>query len=227
MSFASSRSLGRAAALSILVGTILSPVVLVATFFIRATSSSAFLVPSIALGILSFAGYILFLISMNGFANFYGAPKIFKNALYGFLTGLVGGFVLLVVVFGVLLYALLPAGHPAIGSSALFSVFALLGVFWLGAFLIALIQSLFYRAAFNALADRCGEDNFRTAGLLMLIGGALMIVFIGGILIFVAWILAAQGFFSMRPPPSDNSLPFTHYPWSPPPAIQKPEPGSN
>jgi uncharacterized membrane protein len=224
MSFVYSRSLGRAASLSILVGTILSPVVLMATVFIRANSPFAFLVPSIVLGILSFVGYILFLISMHGFANFYGAPKIFRNALYGFLTGIIGGFVLLAVVFGVFLSVLLPVGHSVIGSSVFFSVFVLLGVFWLGAFLIALIQSLFYRAAFNALADRCGEDNFRTVGLLMLIGGALMIVFIGGILIFVAWILAAQGFFSMRPPQSGTSQPFTHYPWSPPPAAQNPEP---
>jgi hypothetical protein len=36
--------------------------------------------------------------------------------------------------------------------------------------------------------------------LLMLIGGILTIILIGGIITFIAWIIAAQGFFSMKAP---------------------------
>ncbi|NLD65119.1 MAG: hypothetical protein GX648_00925 [Crenarchaeota archaeon] len=37
------------------------------------------------------------------------------------------------------------------------------------------------------------------AGLLMLLGGALTIVVVGGLLFFIGWIIAAISFFSLKP----------------------------
>jgi uncharacterized membrane protein len=70
---------------------------------------------------------------------------------------------------------------------------------WLGAAIIAILNGFFYRRAFYALAEKSGEGNFRTAGLLMIIGGALTIVIVGGLIFFIGWIFAAMGFFSMKP----------------------------
>ena len=65
-------------------------------------------------------------------------------------------------------------------------VLGLVIVVWLGAFAITLAQSIFYRAGFNALADKSGEGYFKTAGLLMLIGGVLTIIFVGLFVLFAA-----------------------------------------
>jgi uncharacterized membrane protein len=42
------------------------------------------------LPILSFVGCILFLVAMHGLANYYKDHSIFSNALYAFITGIVG-----------------------------------------------------------------------------------------------------------------------------------------
>ncbi|MDI9579000.1 MAG: DUF996 domain-containing protein [Candidatus Bathyarchaeia archaeon] len=49
------------------------------------------------------------------------------------------------------------------------------------------------------MAEKSGEDNFYMAGLLMLLGGALTIVVVGGLLFFIGWIIAAISFFSLKP----------------------------
>jgi uncharacterized membrane protein len=61
--------------------------------------------------------------------------------------------------------------------------------------------------AFNKLAEKSGDDNFKTAGLLYLLGTVLTIVLIGGLLIWIAWIFAAMGFNSLKPkePPAPTS----------------------
>jgi hypothetical protein len=66
-------------------------------------------------------------------------------------------------------------------------------------FVIILIQSIFYRRTFNLLAEKSGEGNFKTAGLLMLIGGALTIILVGSFVFFIGWFFALAGFFSMKP----------------------------
>jgi uncharacterized membrane protein len=72
-------------------------------------------------------------------------------------------------------------------------------IVWLGQFVIALFQGIFFRRAFYALAEKSGESRFSTAGLLMLIGGALTIIFVGGLIFIIGWIYATLGFSSMKP----------------------------
>jgi uncharacterized membrane protein len=75
-------------------------------------------------------------------------------------------------------------------------------------FIFVIVSVIFLRKSLNALSDKSGVRIFGTAGLLMLAGGALTIVGIGLLLIWVAWILVAVGFFSVRttePQPSATS----------------------
>jgi uncharacterized membrane protein len=53
--------------------------------------------------------------------------------------------------------------------------------------------------AFNKLGEKSEVDNFKTAGLLYLLGGALAIVGIGALLSWIAWIFAFMGFRSLKP----------------------------
>ena len=205
MSFESTRSMARAALLLIVLGTVVSPAVAIAAAFLRVPLASLFVTG--ILSILSFVGYILFLVAMNRFSNLYKEPAIFKNTLYGFLTAIIGGVALVLVFVGLLFTSLseiIPLGSFTPGTTSVPSVFYSIIVFlivvWLGAFVLALIQSVFYKRAFDALAEKSGEENFKTAGLLMLIGGALTIALIGVFLFLVGWIVALVGFFSMKPP---------------------------
>lgn len=216
MSFESSRSMGRAATLLIIIGPIISMTVSFTAVFFRLLSVNLYF--SIIFSIFSFAAYILFLAAMNGLAKYYEDPAIFRNSLYAFITTIVGAIVFIIVMFAFLLPTFdqlittpITPGAPASSLSVFYSLLRVIAFVWLGAFVIALVQGIFYRRAFYALAEKSGEGKFRQAGFWMLIGGALTIVLIGTLIFYVGWIFAAMGFFSMKakaaqaypPPPQE------------------------
>ena len=203
MSFESSRSMGRAATLLIVLTTVAAPIITVGAFFLGLLQN--ILLFTVLYSALSYAGQVLFLVAMNRFAHYYQDRAIFRNALYGFITAVVGSVVFIILTFGAFssLRALLPTTTSTPGTppstSVLIAFISFFLVIWLGAFIIALVQSLFYRRAFYVLADTSGENNFKQAGLFMLIGGALTIVFVGALIFFLGWIFAILGFFHMQP----------------------------
>lgn len=143
---------------------------------------------------------------MRGLADYYQDRSIFRDALYGFIFGIIGAIALsaFVVIFffvstiaSVTTTAMPPVNAPMVFSAVVVIVLALV-IF----FIFYLLEAVFYRRAFDALAAKSGEGMFRTAGLLLLIGAILTIVAVGFVLLFVAWILAAVGFFSIRAQPT-------------------------
>jgi len=202
MSFESIRSIGRAATLLIVVTTVTAPVIAVAAFFLGLLQN--ILLFTVLYSVLSYSGQVLFLVAMNRFADYYRDRAIFRNALYGFITAVVGSVVFTILIFGVFssLRAFLPSTTSSPGTppsaSFLIAFIGFFAVIWLGSFVISLVQSLFYRQAFYALAAKSGESNFRQAGLFMLIGGVLTIIFVGALIFFVGWIFAVLGFFHMQ-----------------------------
>jgi hypothetical protein len=74
-----------------------------------------------------------------------------------------------------------------------------------------------FRRCLNALADRSGENLFITAGTLLFFGAILTIIFVGIILIFIAWLIATIAFFSIR---TTQQPPYTY--GAPPPATTQP-----
>jgi uncharacterized membrane protein len=146
----------------------------------------------LAIPFLNLVGIILVLIAMKGMAEHYNDDEIFKNTLYGFIFGVIGVIALTAVIlmlgFGVAVVS--PVAVP-VGISILLVSIAVLYVF-------SLISAIFYRNALNNLSEKSGEQIFDTAGLVLLIGA--IIPLIGEILKFVAWILAAVGFFSLKTP---------------------------
>ena len=213
MSYESSRSMGRAATLLIVLTTVTTPIIAVGAFFLGLLQN--LLLFTVLYSALSYAGQVLFLVAMNRFADYYRDRAIFRNALYGFITAVVGSVVFIILTFGAFssLRGLLPT-TPATPStppsmSILVAFISFFLIIWLGAFIIALVQSLFYRRAFYALADKSGESNFRQAGLFMLIGGVLTIIFVGALIFFVGWIFAVLGFFHMQPGASQAYSPQT------------------
>lgn len=100
-------------------------------------------------------------------------------------------------------YSTSPSAVPQL--SFFISFLQVIVVIWLGAAVIAILNGFFYRRAFYAPSEKSGEGNFRTAGLLMIIGGALTILFVGGLIFFIGWIVATMGFSSMKPKPTQTS----------------------
>jgi uncharacterized membrane protein len=159
--------------------------------------------------IISIVGIILILIGMKGLSDYYKESSIYQNALWG-------------VIFGVIALIAIAVAVPLIAISGLFSVFAIgfgllsILLLLLIVFVFYLISALYFRKAFNALAQKSGEHMFETAGLLLFIGAILTIVFfIGLLLILVAWIIATIAFFSIKVPTQPYASPLPMTPASP------------
>jgi uncharacterized membrane protein len=145
----------------------------------------------LAIPFLNLIGIILVLIAMKGMGDYYDDDDIFKNALYGFIFGFVGVVALVAVI---LMFAF---GFATI--SPFITPFAGFGLFIIAISVLygfSLIAAIFYKKALDSLSEKSDEQMFSTAGLILLIGAAIPII--GEILKFVAWILAAVGFFNIK-----------------------------
>jgi uncharacterized membrane protein len=214
ISFESGRKLGLTASLI----EIIMPVIIVVliVFFIwsaigavPAVPGSNVTIPSfslifigvlISVGILTFIGIMLFIVAMHRLSQYYNEPGIYKNALYGFILNIIGTIAAIAIEFILIL-------GPILSGTTLtqltLSSFAVLAI----GFVFGIISAVLYMRAFNMLAEKSGQDNFKTAGLLYLLGMVLTIVLIGGLLSWIAWIFAALGFNSLRPKEPPPSLP--------------------
>ena len=150
----------------------------------------------LALPFLNLIGIILILIALKGMGDYYNEDNIFKNALYGFIFGFVGVIALMAVilmfVFGIVIFLPVVTDSTAIGISA----FGLFIIAFIILYVFSLIGAIFYKKSLDILSEKSGENMFTTAGLILLIGAAIPLI--GEILKFVAWILAAVGFFNIR-----------------------------
>ena len=165
-------------------------------------------------GILSIVGVILLLMAIKGFSQHYQDASIYDNALRGFIY----------YIIAVILLAVSVALFWASFVSILTIILIGLGIIGIIGFIVTLVLAfIFYvmaakrlRTTLNTLAQKTGEHSFETAGTLLYWGAILTIVFfIGGILIFIAWIFATLGFFSMKTP---GQQPSNYAPPPPPPA---------
>jgi len=150
----------------------------------------------LAIPFLSLIGIILVLIAMKGMGDYYNDDDIFKNALYGFIFGFVGVIALVAVI---LMFAFgFAAASPVIRESTTFafSGFGLFIIAFIVLYVFSLIGAIFYKKSLDNLSEKSGEQMFSTAGLILLIGAAIPLI--GEILKFVAWILAAVGFFNVK-----------------------------
>jgi uncharacterized membrane protein len=76
------------------------------------------------------------------------------------------------------------------------------------AFVFMLLSATNFKKAFNVLADRSGENLFRTAATLVWIGAILTIIVFGLFLMFIGFIIAGVAFFTLK---STQSQPAYNY----------------
>lgn len=145
----------------------------------------------LAIPLLNLVGIILVLIALKSMSEYYNDEDIFKNALYGFIFGIIGvvGFVAIIFMFFIGSVTIAPAATALSGFGVFIIVIIVQYVF-------SLIAAYFYKKSLDSLAKKSNESMFSTAGLILLIGA--FIPLIGEILRLVAWILAAVGFFNIK-----------------------------
>jgi uncharacterized membrane protein len=152
--------------------------------------------------VLGIIGVILLLRAMKEFANYYQDNEIYQNALTGVKYYIVALIALAVAGAGFIVAFIninfndFPAsfgiGH-AIGLAV--------GIaFLVVAFVFYVLAATHLRKTFNTLEQKSGEHSFETAGTLLWLGAILTIIGFGVLLIFIAWIFAIVGFFTMKSP---------------------------
>ena len=167
---------------------------------------------------LALAGIVMFLIGMHRLGEYYNEPGIFKNALYGFIINIVGVGAVLAIILALVfaaIFSISSTPHPATAASPIASLVLILGIA-AGVLAINIVSALLYKRAFDRLAEKSGVHDFNTTGTLYLIGTILTIIFVGGLIMWVAFILAAEGFHSLKP--KTEAQPFATYSPSQPPA---------
>jgi len=155
-------------------------------------------------------GYILVLIAVKHISDYLQDKSIFNDMIYAVITGIVG----VIVGFGILVSSFFLA-VPTFGLSSLAGIFVFLGIGWI----ILIISAIFIRRSFNKIAARLNINYFKTAGTLYLIGAITLIIFVGLIILLVAYIFQILAFnaveekaqpaeaTTMPPPPPAMILP--------------------
>jgi uncharacterized membrane protein len=171
-------------------------------------------------GVIELIGLILVMVALYNLGSHYKEGGIFNNALYGLILGIVGGVVsIAAVIITVLtsltdfLYTLFPDWNgdwtalsgltPDPSNISLESLvpflaglFAVLIILWV----FSIIAAFFVRRSLGTLSAKSGVGLFSTAGLLLLIGAVLIVLFgIGLILIWISALLLAIAFFQIKP----------------------------
>lgn len=152
-------------------------------------------------------GAILVLIALKGFADHYQDGGIFNNALYGFITVIVGLVATIAIFVMLVLQVLANIGIDWTNPMEVQQYFmSHMDVVWqiagavIGALIVfyisAIVSAVLFRKALDVLSTRSGEKIFGTAGLVWLIGAVIPLV--GILIIWISWILMAVGFFSIK-----------------------------
>lgn len=144
---------------------------------------------------LGVVGIIILLIGLKELSDYYGERRIFENALYGFVFGLVG-----ILAAGFTFFSTFMLRFMEVATTRAFISFTLSFLLsLLVLFIFHVLGAVFYKRAFTLIADKSNEKLFNTAGVLLIIGAILTIVVVGLIVMFIAWIVATAAFFSVKP----------------------------
>ena len=169
------------------------------------TSVSALSVGSQIVSILTLVGFVLFMVTMYLLSKHYHTYGIFWNILKAFLIMLVT-VVIAIIVIVLAIFSLLGVGLGAsefVGPGFIWGIFAAVLIPVLVIYAVSIYCGVLYRRAFNLLADKSGVGEFKTMGLLYLIGTILPIP----VLSWIGWIFAVLGYNKLKdtPPPQTDS----------------------
>lgn len=160
---------------------------------------SLFIVLSIVpyLGFLSaIAGIVLLFIAVKRISDNYPEDKIFLNFLKGFLISL-GGMVIAAFIGGIFF---VPSVVSPYSTAA--EIFKYIGIFTAIVLLYAatVIGAYLYRKSFTSIGKLANNEYFNWAANLIFWGSVASIILIGGIAVWIGWILLSIAFFTINVP---------------------------
>jgi uncharacterized membrane protein len=147
-------------------------------------------------GILSIVGLVLVLIALNKLSKAYNNETIWRNALYGFIMGIVGAVVLVIAVFAYFIPILTMHVPSPYGFGLSFLVFFI--VLWIIVYVFAILEYRFFRDAYRELARSSGINDFNDAAKWYWYGALLFIILVGAFLILVGHVYALLGYNKLR-----------------------------
>lgn len=165
-------------------------------------------------GILMLIGLIFVIIALKGYGDFYKDNSIFNNTIYTIVLEIIGA----VVFVGVFIYGAFEF-LSSLGIENIYELSSWTQIDWqnaidinnilpfIGAIVLGLvilfaftvIASLYFKKAMNTLSEKTEIKLFHTTGTVFFIGAILTIIFIGFILIWVAFILLLISFYESKP----------------------------
>lgn len=153
--------------------------------------------------ILGIIGIVLFLRGIKELSNYYQDENIYKDSWTGVKYYIIALIAAAVATAAITVGVASATGFTFKSNFVLTPGFAVgLTAFLAGlviAFVFNVLAATHLRKTLGTLAQRSGEASFTTAGSLLWLGSILTIVVVGLVLIFVAWIFATIGFFTMKP----------------------------
>jgi uncharacterized membrane protein len=153
--------------------------------------------------VLGIIGVILLLRGLKELAVYYQDNEIYKDSLTGVKYYVIALIAAAVAISAILIGVGTATGFKFHSNFTLTAGFGVgLAIFFGGlviAFIFYVLAAVHLRKTFNTLAQKSGEHSFATTATLLWWGSILTIIGIGLILIFIAWIFAVIGFFSMKP----------------------------
>jgi uncharacterized membrane protein len=164
------------------------------------------------------------LIGLKGLADYYSEVGIFNNALYAVITAIVGVVAFAAVAFIALVDFLAELGlslgniadwsaelsgmdWASVGLNVIGNFVAYIFLALVVLFVFVLITAILLRKSLGLLSAKSGVGLFGTTGLLILVGAVLTIIAIGLILIWIATLILAIAFFTMKPQASQPTAP--------------------
>ncbi|MEM0370171.1 MAG: DUF996 domain-containing protein [Pyrobaculum sp.] len=135
-------------------------------------------------------GVLLMLIGLYSLSRHYSRSTIFTNALYAVIISAVGALAAVATLF--IFY---PAYLRYVGWETFFA----LPMVWLVLSVFIAAAAYFMKKSFAELYEVSKVELFKTAATLTLIGGLTAVVFVGYIILLIAFILATIAAFSLKP----------------------------
>ncbi|XHH08258.1 MAG: DUF996 domain-containing protein [Candidatus Bathyarchaeia archaeon] len=152
--------------------------------------------------VLGLVGIVLLVKSMKELASYYGDESIYQNTWKGIKYYIVAIIAIAVAGMAVLIGIASATAFTFEGFLAVtagFGAGVITGIVSLViAFIFYVLAATHLKTALNILAEKTGDQTLATAGTLLWIGSILTIIGVGLLLIFVSWIFATIGFFSLK-----------------------------
>jgi len=145
---------------------------------------------------LNIVGLILLFISMKNFSEYYRDTNIIRNVITSGIFSIIG------------LSLILLGASLIVGHITFFGAIAGLTLVVVG-FICQLLMAMFIKNALYTLANHSGEQLFRTSGTLLWYGALLSIIIVGVLLIWIAYLILAIAFFSLKTNTTTTSYNYT------------------